>query len=891
MGGSGIEVEEAIIDFLRQFVGKSSSEIEAILKEHLNPQSKGYFRSLADRMLKSSPDLYYALITSGTYIRTVRVKDDSPPKESMSFPAFDFEEMTNSSWQQSEFYKQITSRFLFLVFTSSDDSEDGDFSFKNAAFWSMPDDDLQKAEFVWNDTRQKIVDGNIDAFIPKTANLMVHVRPHGQNAAERKYSFWLNNDYVGKVISSLPVIQPPSSTGNKEAPKTLEQNIIGVLSEADGPVVAFKLKKNLDSKLMFNESYDRVIASLLERGVVERTSNGLSLRVLTVHKMVEKAPENVRDYFALDSEAFESRYKDVDDELLRIRAYFSARPKEDELASDFSLYKFKAKQFMDLYSVDEETYRYLELMHPKGWKEPEDLLNDPTKTDTFKRKLRAMMYNNIELEDGKLNLSDDSIIAYVLSKIGKPKHISEVSRLCKEFVNKNCLKNAPLCKMNSADIKLCSDKPGTHVLRLDSTTVRYYPFDEKQVTEFLKRLDLGRYSDSYISAQLIIIDSKAICDEYDIRNEQEMYMLLSKYKHNSILTSLNMVLPTSPSVCFGQATIPDQITALLQETGRINKNDFCRMYSERYGMKEQSIRSLMTKFSQYSNGDYFDMNLPKFSDEVIEYLSTMMSPPRIMSHDVARKLFFKAESKFDIKSDDKSTHKTKNDPYYNIDNLNRLGYRSAQGSIYPDAYQSLREAVDKELFSKDFVTITDEMRDNKSVMNIFNDYLESRRYYLIEGDTYVTADKLYGAGVTDDMIADYQSAAASFLEPDSYFTLDFLHNCGFQHELEEQGFEDEFYENILCLSRNLRCGEIHKHKVFTSMEKFNRNGAIVDMTLTALGNDDSDYEIDIVDKIDELYGLNLGRELRNEHKPLRYCKYTEKIFRDDQAYVDEMTGA
>ena len=175
-------------------------------------------------------------------------------------------------------------------------------------------------------------------------------------------------------------------------------------------------------------------------------------------------------------------------------------------------------------------------------------------------------------------------------------------------------------------------------------------------------------------------------------------------------------------------------------------------------------------------------------------------------------------------------------------------------------------------------------------MRIFDEYVDRGKYYLIEKDQYISYSKLEKANVTKSVMDDYVEQASQRMNDDDYFTLEYLRNTGFEHPLEDKGFEDDFYENILSTSDRLRNGDIGKHKVYTKSERFNRNDAIVSITLKTLGNDDSDYADLLSDRIHDVYGLNLLSELKKEHKPLKYCKYTEKIYRDDDTYINEIRG-
>ena len=175
-------------------------------------------------------------------------------------------------------------------------------------------------------------------------------------------------------------------------------------------------------------------------------------------------------------------------------------------------------------------------------------------------------------------------------------------------------------------------------------------------------------------------------------------------------------------------------------------------------------------------------------------------------------------------------------------------------------------------------------------MRIFEENVEMKKYYLMSEDQYISSKKLASVNITQDTIDDYVNQALECVGNQSYFTLKYLRNIGFEHYLEDKGFDDEFYENILSTSLLLKNSDICKHKVFTGSVKFSRNDAVVNMALKALGNDDCDYVDLLSERIELMYGMDLLSELKREHKPLKYCKYTEKVYRDDETYINEIRG-
>lgn len=183
-------------------------------------------------------------------VKTVKFNENNVNKESMSFPAFNFNELSNEVWVDEEGEPSaewhnflLDTRFLFFVVKTDNDKD----IFKGANFFSMPEADLQgPVREVWEDTVKKINTGvelrpvkwgntiRIENnFISKTDDMICHVRPHESKAdyskngkyadklpvkanwinkpASGKYSdqwmtrqcFWLNNSYIKEQVKEL----------------------------------------------------------------------------------------------------------------------------------------------------------------------------------------------------------------------------------------------------------------------------------------------------------------------------------------------------------------------------------------------------------------------------------------------------------------------------------------------------------------------------------------------------------------------------------------------------------------------------------------------------------------------------------------------------------------
>ena len=210
--------EEYIIDKVKVYYGMTQSQ----LKAHFGIESNA--KSLNDRLLARMLNVQGNIANTeefqkaGIIPKTIRVQRNGKIKESMSFPTFDFIELSREDiWEESELYNYLApTRFMFVIFQERDD---GQYVFDRIKFWNIPNDDLDEVGRVWSRTVQIIRRGvslirtpyGVSNDLPKqTESPVAHVRPHGRNAADMaplpdgrmmtKQCFWLNNSYIEKQI-------------------------------------------------------------------------------------------------------------------------------------------------------------------------------------------------------------------------------------------------------------------------------------------------------------------------------------------------------------------------------------------------------------------------------------------------------------------------------------------------------------------------------------------------------------------------------------------------------------------------------------------------------------------------------------------------------------------
>jgi len=206
-GHSGAGIEGATRSRVSKYLGMSVADIASHLNEARGgANDKLFYRRLAVGMLGGSGRSVAELDRADVELKTVRVKADWAPKESMSFPGFKYLDLINEQWEDSSFCQKLNKKFLFVVFRMGDDHVE---RLEAVFFWTMPYDDRLEARRVWELTKEHV---GIDArFLPTSADSRVaHVRPKAANGNDKietpqrtflvKKCFWLNAGYIKEVI-------------------------------------------------------------------------------------------------------------------------------------------------------------------------------------------------------------------------------------------------------------------------------------------------------------------------------------------------------------------------------------------------------------------------------------------------------------------------------------------------------------------------------------------------------------------------------------------------------------------------------------------------------------------------------------------------------------------
>lgn len=230
-------IEEIVIERFSQYYGLNVEEISEKTGVALDfNDTKNFYSKITHAILNIELDKEIEEFEKANIeIKTIRVESNDNIIQSISFPAFKFEQIFQENWISSEMNEIVEKKFLFIFFKNDGNS----YRLEKVKFWNMPLTDRKEVRKVWLKTKKIIQEGrifkdfakdkhgNIRVSIkgnpirlnnlPKISdNLVCHVRPHGSDSTEtfplpiedkilkvKEYSkqcFWLNNTYVKDEI-------------------------------------------------------------------------------------------------------------------------------------------------------------------------------------------------------------------------------------------------------------------------------------------------------------------------------------------------------------------------------------------------------------------------------------------------------------------------------------------------------------------------------------------------------------------------------------------------------------------------------------------------------------------------------------------------------------------
>lgn len=225
------DLETKINSIFLKYKNKTIREI-CIEKNIQERESKDFYRRVISKVLVGDENAIIEEIEkAGIKMKVIRVDNKGKIPEHISFPAFDFIDLSNEEWEESELRNMLeVTKFMFVILKKdctnsefkklSGEEKNKHLRLENIILWNMPINDIEgSAKKVWEKTKKVILEGipteikgkvRTNSF-PKAKEFgVMHVRPHARDTEDTKplpngekftkQCFWLNKEYIQDII-------------------------------------------------------------------------------------------------------------------------------------------------------------------------------------------------------------------------------------------------------------------------------------------------------------------------------------------------------------------------------------------------------------------------------------------------------------------------------------------------------------------------------------------------------------------------------------------------------------------------------------------------------------------------------------------------------------------
>ncbi len=203
-------LEDRALGALSRLAGKRVKDVEAELRM---PASRAKHRAalVFQRAVSTwAGSTHSDLLEAGVDFRVVQADPSLKPYESLSFPAFRYQELVREDWEESELLSRMD-RFLFVPVVGGQGlAEVGDCVVQTPFGWHPTEADLDQMEVEWTMFRDEIAAGKALSLTPRTETRRLHVRPKGKDGLDTdpapvvgpavRKCFWFNLEFVADIL-------------------------------------------------------------------------------------------------------------------------------------------------------------------------------------------------------------------------------------------------------------------------------------------------------------------------------------------------------------------------------------------------------------------------------------------------------------------------------------------------------------------------------------------------------------------------------------------------------------------------------------------------------------------------------------------------------------------
>ena len=671
----------------------------------------------------------------------------------------------------------------------------------------------------------------------------------------------------------------------------LRNTVLYLLGESNEPVSIYNLEEKLpgsirnttilEEQLLLMErkkevTYNGVQVSRRYPSILDYISGltNVKIRDMLSRKIAGETLEAIGSTWGLTRE----RVRQIINKGIRKRP----RVEEDRYLPIYSKYDFSQEDFVRIFDSDNTTYNYLELVCtvPNKDKKPmEDILTDETVSPEVRRACEvADNKNKLYLGGVYVPKNRESIIKYVVkaycTDATKAAHILEYYNHVLEELG---LTGDPQLETGLAYLSNRLADPKFDTLSCGSHSFRYYNVASRDYDNFFRDIKLSEYRDVELSTLKIFRDYPETMQEYDIRDEYELHNLLRKLYDG--IDDADITFGKMPTITIGTADRDMQLLDLLIETAPINKWDFAKAYEELYGAKAATVMGSYVKcLEDYLVGDTYRINYDPMPLDQVAKMKEMLDQPIYRIADIER-LYYR-------------TYPEAPRQMVNAYTLRQMGFEPQSNYAYRNCYKNAADCFRHMLLDEDIVDETEFPR----CVHTIGAYTSTQMGLRLSRDItdyqpgkFINIRRLEQIGVTKETLETYCAAVSRAVPRGGLFTIESLRSSGFEHPLDDLGFEPWFYSSVLAADKErFSIRRLGSTRIICSGI---RDVQLSDLIVSIVERE-RQYEIhDLNEYLSDYYGIVIPLEKLKSvigGTDLYYDKIMETVYVDYDTYFEEV---
>lgn len=391
----------------------------------------------------------------------------------------------------------------------------------------------------------------------------------------------------------------------------------------------------------------------------------------------------------------------------------------------------------------------------------------------------------------------------------------------------------------------------------------------------------GEYSTYYFFSH-----NKELMEEIDIRDEYELHSLL---KDTNFSNEENPIIYSRiPHLYIGYSKKIDKeefYIDTLKEIVPISINEAAEYFFNNFGQNYETVKAYISStFSKYINHDgMINMDFEILDDVILNKIKEKFNKEFLSLNE--------AKSYFELYLGKKYMD------YFNNYNLNKLGYKIKSDYLTTVNCNSIEDfyknyIADKKTFKKRDFGISS-LSLNTFLYNKECDF-EIFKLDKSENPTYLTRQFLEKRNICADDLILYVRNIIKKYDANKYFTYYMAKDNYYDENVENYGFSDEFFENIISRLPEINTIRLSGNYIFYKiLNKDDQKKIAGDFLKDLLISFESIYVEDLINYLKINYGMSVDEEkliYKAQEGGCFFDRVLYKLYNDKENYLYELVG-